>query len=379
MVVMLARFIENQILDELKPGKVVGIFGARRVGKTVLMQRLRERTQGGTVLMIQGEDLTAAEIVSSQRVSEHKKLVAGYSHLFIDEAQKIPRIGENLKLMVDAIPELSILVSGSSAFDLRTKIGEPLVGRSRFFHLYPLAQLELRGERDYLRAKESLEDLLIFGSYPQIITAASSDEKKDILKSIKDGYLLRDILELDNIKDSLFVLNVLRLIAFQIGNDVSYAELGRTVGANNRTVMRYLELLEKSYVLFSVPGFSRNLRKEYTKTPRYYFCDNGIRNAVISNFNPLHSRDDVGKLWENFCVAEMVKRGEYKKIYANRYYWRTYDQKEIDYLEERDGKLFGYEMKWTGAARVPRSFIAAYPDSEFQVINRDNYLDILGG
>lgn len=376
---MIPRIIENQILEALKPGKVVGIFGARRTGKTVLMQDLLKKIPGGKVLFVRGEDLNAAEIISSQRTSEHKKLVDGYSHLFIDEAQKITNIGENLKLMTDAIPELSILVSGSSAFDLRNKIGEPLVGRSQFFHLYPIAQLELASAKDFLEAKESLEDLLILGSYPQIVTANGTQEKKDLLESIKDGYLLKDVLEQDNIKDSLFVLNLLRLIAFQIGNDISYTELATTIGANRKTVMRYLELLEKAFVIFSLPGFSRNLRTEYTKTPRYYFWDNGIRNAVISNYNRLNSRDDVGKLWENFCVSEMIKKGDYERRYANRFFWRTYDQKEIDYLEERDGKLFGYEMKWSdGQARAPKAFLEAYPDSEFKVITRDNYLDILG-
>lgn len=374
---MVPRFIEKQVLKALKPGQVVGIFGARRTGKTILLETLKQKIDN-KVLMVHGENLDVAEILSSQRTSTLKQFVEGYQYLFIDEAQTIPRIGVNLKLMVDTIPQLSILVSGSSAFDLKRNIGEPLVGRSHYFHLYPFAQLELGAHQNFLNTKEQLETNLIFGSYPQVITAATLDEKKQKLESIRDGYLLKDILALERIKDSLFVFNLLRLIAFQIGNDISYSELATNLKVGTKTVQRYLELLEKNYVVFSLPGFSRNLRKEYTKTPRYYFWDNGIRNAIISNYNFLSWRDDVGKLWENYCIVERIKKTDYQAQYANRFFWRTYDQKEIDYIEERDGKLFAYEFKWKASKRsAPKIFLKTYPNSTYAVIHQQNYLDFI--
>lgn len=375
---MIPRLIENQILESLKPGKVIGIFGARRTGKTVLMERIKSGLKDKKVLMVHGENLDAAEILSSQRVNILRKFVEGYEYLFIDEAQEIPGIGLNLKLIVDTIPGLSVLVSGSSSFDLRNKIGEPLTGRSRYFNIYPISQLELKGHQDYLQTKESLETQLIFGSYPQVITVPALQKKKEELEAIRDGYLLKDILELDNLKDSLFIFNLLRLVAFQIGNDISYSELASNLNVNKKTVMRYLELLEKTYVLFSLHGYSRNLRKEYTKTPRYYFWDNGIRNAVISSYNSLRQRDDVGRLWENYCVVERVKKTAYQNIYCNRYFWRTYDKKEIDLIEEKEGRLYGFEFKWgKGAVKFPRDFLESYPNSEIAVVNQENYLDFI--
>ncbi len=373
---MIPRYIKNEILTSLvKPNTVVGIFGARRTGKTFLMQEI-EKELGEKVLMVQGENLDVSEILSSQRLIQLKRFTEGVDYLFIDEAQKIPEIGINLKLMIDNIPGLHILVSGSSSFDLRKKIGEPLTGRSHFFHLYPIAQIEL--EENFLQKKENLELRLLYGGYPQVITASSIKERTTILTSIRDGYLLKDILELDNQKDSLFVFNLLRLIAFQIGNDISFSELASRLNVNKKTVMRYLELLEKCYVLFSLHGFSRNLRNEYTKSPRYYFWDNGIRNVLVSNFNSLNLRDDIGKLWENYCIAERLKKNHYQQRTVNHYFWRTYDQKEIDLIEDSGGKLTGFEFKWSESkSRNPQQFLDAYDHSEFKVINRENYLDFI--
>jgi uncharacterized protein len=373
---MIPRYIKKEILTSLlKPNTVVGIFGARRTGKTFLMQEI-EKQLGEKVLMVQGENLDVSEILSSQRLSQLQRFTEGFSYLFIDEAQKIPDIGINLKLMTDNIPGLHILVSGSSAFDLRKNIGEPLTGRSQFYHLYPVAQMEL--EENFLQTRENLELRILFGGYPQVITASSAKERTAILTSIRDGYLLKDILELDNQKDSLFVFNLLRLIAFQIGNDISYSELASRLNVNKKTVMRYLELLEKCYVVFSIHGFSGNLRNEYTKSPRYYFWDNGIRNVLISNFNSLNLRDDIGKLWENYCISERLKKNHYQQRLVNPYFWRTYNQKEIDLIEESGGKLTGFEFKWSESkTKKPQQFLDAYAHSEFMVINRENYLDFI--
>jgi predicted AAA+ superfamily ATPase len=373
---MIPRFIKKEILASLlKPNTVVGIFGARRTGKTFLMQQI-EKELGEKVLMVQGENLDVSEILSSQRLIQLKRFTEGVNYLFIDEAQKIREIGINLKLMIDNIPGLHVLVSGSSSFDLRKKIGEPLTGRSHFFHLYPVAQMEL--DENYVQQKENLELRLLFGGYPQVINASSSKERTAILISLRDGYLLKDILELDIQKDSLFVFNLLRLIAFQIGNDISFSELASRLNVNKKTVMRYLELLEKCYVIFSLNGFSRNLRNEYTQSPRYYFWDNGIRNVLISNFNSLNLRDDIGKLWENYCMSERLKKNHYQQKTVNHYFWRTYDQKEIDLIEESGGKLSGFEFKWSESkTRKPQQFLDAYEHSEFKVINRENYIDFI--
>jgi predicted AAA+ superfamily ATPase len=241
--------------------------------------------------------------------------------------------------------------------------------------LYPLALLEVPSP-DYITQQEQLQDLLIYGTYPQVYTVETSAEKKTELESIRDGYLLRDILELDNLKDSLFIFNLLRQLAFQIGQDVSPAELASNLQVNRKTVVRYLDLLEKCYVIYAHYGFSRNLRKEISKNPRYYFRDNGMRNSIINNYNALSSRDDVGRLWENFCVSERTKYLEYNQISANKYFWRTYDRKEIDLIEEREGTLFAFECKFSkGQAVAPKDFRTAYPQASFQVINRDNYLE----
>lgn len=374
---MLSRFIEKRVLSSLKPARVVAVFGPRRSGKTVLIETIKDKLAKKKILLVQGENLDAAEVLSSQRQSVLEKFITGYDFLFIDEAHKIPSIGQNLKLLVDTVPRLSVLVTGSSSFSLRQKVGEPLVGRTKQFYLYPFGQIELN--EDLLSAKENLETRLIFGSYPEVFTAKSLSDKRRQLEGIRDGYLLRDILELDNIKDSLFVFNLLRLIAFQIGNDVSYSELAQNLNSNKKTVMRYLDLLEKSYVLFSHHGFSRNLRSEYTKTPRYYFWDNGIRNSVISNYNRVAIRDDIGRLWENYCVSERRKKIAYKNLSANRYFWRTYDQKEIDYVEEKGGRLYGYEFKWSTKEkdRPPKQWRTTYKKSRFSLITPENYLEFI--
>lgn len=374
---MISRYITNQVFKDLKPSRVVGVFGPRRSGKTVLMNLIREKLGTGKVLMVHGENLDAAEALSSQRTGVLKRFIGANKYLFVDEAQKIPNIGVNLKLIVDTIHDVSVFVTGSSSFDLRNKIGEPLVGRSRYYYLYPLALMEIY-KQDYLKQKEALEEQLIYGFYPQVYTAETIEQKTIELESIRDGYLLKDILELDNLKDSLFIFNLLRLIAFQIGKDISYSELATDLNVNKRTVMRYLELLEKSFVLFSHNGFSRNLRKEYTKSPRYYFWDNGILNSLISNYNRLGLRDDIGRLWENYCISERIKYQKYKRISSNNYFWRTYDKKEIDLIEEREGKLYAYECKYSKKRPgAPKDFMVNYPGSGFSVINRENYLDYL--
>lgn len=372
---MILRRIQPLIQEKLAPGFALGLFGARRIGKTVLMNQVINETEGKS-LVVSGEDFDVQEILSSQKLSLLKSFTAGYTHLFIDEAQKIPNIGINLKLIVDNIPGIALFFTGSSSFELYDQIGEPLTGRSLFMNLYGFSQQEL-GE-DFLEARKSLDNKLIYGLYPQVCLADQLSEKEDLLNGIKNGYLLKDLLAFDMQKDSVFVLNLLRLVAFQIGNDISYSELAGRLNVNVRTVQRYLNILEKMFIIFSLPGFSRNMRNEYTKTPRYYFWDNGIRNSIISSFNPTHIRNDTGQLWENYCISERLKFLSFNRISTNKFFWRTYTQKEIDYLEERDGKLFAYELKLSEKrTKVPALFIQNYPDSVYSEISRDSFYEFL--
>jgi predicted AAA+ superfamily ATPase len=373
---MFERLHKNNILKHLIPGKAVVLVGARRVGKTYLMNELKKSLNDASILTVHGDDLDQAEILSSRRLNILASFVSGYKYIFIDEAQMIPNIGLSVKLIVDQIPDVSVFMTGSSAIDIKNKSGEPLVGRGFWFNLYPLSLAELN--EDYLQQKTNLENKLIYGTYPQVYTTIDVKEKRRLLEDIRNAYLLKDLLMLDNAKDSLFVNSLLKLIAFQVGNDVSYTELSNSLGVSKNTVVRYLDLLEKSYVLFSLRGFSRNLRKEISKSPRYYFWDNGIRNVIISNFNNTNTRDDVGKLWENFFIAERMKHNHYTGRNCQYYFWRTYDGKEIDLVEEFDGKLTGFECKWSEKkTKIPREFLETYINSEIHIVNPENYREFL--
>jgi hypothetical protein len=370
------RLLEDTISKKLAAGKVTGIFGARRTGKTYLMKRIYRSLNPRDVLFLNGENLDDAEIISSRRLSVLRPYLKGYKYLFIDEAHKIPDAGLSLKLIVDSFQGLKILITGSAPLDLQEKVGEPLTGRNLYFNLYPFALKELNENKKL--SYDSLPEKLIFGLYPEIVMAKNIRSKIDILESIKNGYLLKDVLSFDNQKNPVFIIKLLRLIAFQIGNDISYNELAMKLEVNRRTVMRYLDILEKVFILFSLRGYSNNLRKEYSKTPRYYFYDNGIRNIVINNFKPLSNRDDIGMLWENFVISERIKINNYKRKLTDYYFWRTYDKKEIDFIEERNGMLRGFEIKWKqNRYSKPVDFLNAYKNSKIELINNSNYLDYL--
>lgn len=373
---MINRYLKTQIEKNLKKGHVTALFGARRTGKTTLMNMISQSLSHNKVLVLNGEDYDVARILSSRRQETLNNLVAGYEYVFIDEAQNVPDIGLNLKLLVDTQPLVSVFATGSASFDLKNQIGEPLTGRSRFFSLYPLALGELAD--GYMDSLKLLPALMLYGSYPQIVESDDLKEKRHILESIRNGYLLKDVLQLENVKDSLFVMNLLRMLAFQIGNDVSYNELAVNLNTTVKTIQRYLDILEKAFIIFRLYGFSRNLRKEITKTPRFYFWDNGIRNVVISNFNPIDIRDDTGKLWENFCISERIKKQVYLERFSNFYFWRTYDQQEIDLIEITDEKKAAFEFKWgEKEAKAPKAFIENYPDSIFQTINKLSFYEFL--
>lgn len=374
-------YIPQKQLENLKrylvPNKVIIIYGARRTGKTTLIKKFLEKIKEN-YLLIQGEDIFVQEILSSQSIDKLKNFIGGNKLLVIDEAHKIPHIGLNLKLIVDNIVGIKVLVTGSGSFDLYQKLGEPLTGRKTTLRLFPLAQLELIKTENLAETKAQLEDRLIFGSYPEVILADDEQKKRNYLSELVNSYLLKDILEMNDLKHSEKLVKILQLLAFQIGSEVSITELGNNTGLNKKTVEKYLDLLEKVFVIFKLTGFSRNLRKEISKQNKYYFYDLGIRNAVINNFNPLNLRDDVGKLWENYLLVERIKKQEYLNIYTNNYFWRTYDQKEIDLIEEREGKLYGFEFKWDqGKVKPPKLWLATYHNTEFQVINPKNYLEFI--
>lgn len=372
----LPRFYQN-LEKYLKPNKVLVIYGSRQAGKTTLLKSFLARTKLRYKLD-SGDSIKAQEILNSQDFSRITEYVSGYDLLAIDEAQRIPNVGQGLKIIVDQVPGIKVIATGSSSFELAGQIGEPLTGRKRTLTLYPLSQIELSEIYNPHEIKERLPEWLIFGGYPEAVTAKTKQEKRDVLGEIVNSYLLKDILELERVKGSKILLDLLRLLAFQIGSEVSLTELGEKLALDYKTVGRYLDLLEKSFVIFSLRGFSKNLRKEVTKKSKYYFFDTGIRNAVISNFNELDLRDDVGRLWENFLAAERIKTQEYRKISANNYFWRTWDQKEIDWIEEREGKLFGFEFKFSKKeAKIPQDFLRAYPGSKVETVHSENYLDFL--
>lgn len=370
------RYVQK--LDSfIKPSKVLVIYGPRQVGKTTLLKDFLSKTSL-RYRLDNGEDVLIQEILSSQQFSKILDYAKGYELIAIDEAQKIPNVGLALKILVDHVPNIRIIATGSSSFELAGQVGEPLTGRKRTLTLFPIAQSELLKLYQPFELRQHLEDSLIFGAYPEVLTTTNTEKKKQILTEITSSYLLKDILELEQVKSSKILLDLLRLIAFQVGSEVSLSELARQLGIDYKTVARYLDLCEKAFILYNLRGFSRNLRKEITKKSKYYFLDTGIRNAIIANFNPLRLRDDVGKLWENFLVIERLKHQAYAPLYSNNYFWRTWDQKELDWIEEREGKLFAYEFRWElHNARVPKDWSATYPNSKAEIIHRENYLDFI--
>jgi predicted AAA+ superfamily ATPase len=369
----LVRDLSDNVIKKLKPNKVVIVFGARRVGKTVLVKEILERVNE-PVLSLNGEDINVHDKLAIRSVENYKQILGSYKLLYIDEAQKIPEIGLKLKLMIDEIEDLKIIISGSSSFDIHKDAGEPLTGRKYSFNLFALSENEYNQVENKIVKIDKIRERLVFGNYPELLHLPDREDKIDYLNEMVSSYLLKDILVYENIKNSQKIFNLLRLIAFQIGGEVSLQELGKQLGISKNTVEKYLDLLSKVFILHKVEGFSRNLRKEITKNSRWYFLDNGIRNAVIANFNPIKSRNDIGALWENYMISERLKHQEYKRVSSNNYFWRTYEQQEIDWVEERDGSLFGYEFKWKESkVKTPTQWKNAYPDSSFDVINKDNF------
>ncbi|PKO98055.1 MAG: ATPase [Bacteroidetes bacterium HGW-Bacteroidetes-8] len=368
------RLLQDRIAERIEPNKAVLIFGARRVGKTILMRQLINGFSGKT-LLLNGEDYDTLALMEERSIANYRHLLEGVDLLAIDEAQNIPEIGSKLKLIVDEIEGVRVIASGSSSFDLLNKAGEPLVGRSTQFHLTPFSQKEIAPSETALETRQNLESRLIYGSYPEVVIMDSFGGKTDYLRDIVGAYLLKDILSIDGLKNSGKMKELLRLIAFQLGNEVSYDELGKQIGMSKNTVEKYLDLLSKVFVVYRLGAYARNLRKEVSKAGKWYFYDNGIRNAIIGNFNPLSIRQDVGALWENYIISERIKANYNNGLGKEFYFWRTYDRQEIDLIEEDSNSLMALEIKWGNKnPEAPRIFKEAYPNATFDVINKDNYL-----
>ena len=368
---MIKRLLLDNISQKLFKNKAIILLGPRQVGKTTVLKQLAKQKKN--VLWINADNIEDRELMAQPSATRLKALLGNYSIVIIDEAQRIKDIGVKLKLITDELQDIQLIATGSSSFELSNSINESLTGRKYEYQMLPLSFDELVNNSNLLDELKMLNHRLIYGSYPDVINNAGNE--KEILQQLTSSYLYKDILEWNRIKKSDKLIKLLQAISFQVGNQVSYHELGQIVGLNSETVESYINLLEQSFVIFRLSSFSRNLRNELKKSHKIYFYDNGVRNALIANYNPISLRNDIGALWENYLISERIKYCEYNHIYSNKYFWRTHAGQEIDYIEEREGKLFAYEFKWNSNknTKIPTAFKKAYLDYEFEVINKDNY------
>lgn len=371
------RSLEKNIEKWFFRKKIIIVYGPRQVGKTTLVKSILHK-YANEKNYYNCEIIGIRQAFQKQDPLEIKKIIGKEKLIVLDEAQKIPHIGLVLKLFIDTYPETQIIATGSSSFDLSNKINEPLTGRALEFILYPLSILELAQHYKRFEITGQFENLLRFGSYPEIINSGLKDAQI-LLDNLTGKYLYQDALEFEHLKKSDLLVHLLQLLALQLGNEVSTHELANTLSCNRKTVIRYLELLEKSFVIFRLPALSRNLRKEIAKKQKIYFYDLGVRNSLIARYNTLHVRNDIGALWENFCIIERLKYLQYNNIHCNRYFWRTHDQKEIDYIEEYNDKFEGFEFKWNkNTFNKPRDFTNTYKNARVHLVNKDNCLDFFG-
>lgn len=371
------RDLSTLLRQSLKPNKAVLLFGARRVGKTVLMHQLIDEFEG-KVLLLNGEDYDAQQLLATKSIANYKQLLSGIELLAIDEAQNIPDIGAKLKLIIDEVPGIRVIATGSSSFNLRNQTGEPLVGRSYSYYLCQFSQHELSSVQTPLQTKQELENRLIYGSYPDVVKLDTTQERVQYLKELTTSYLLKDILSFDGIKNASKMLELLRCIAYQLGSEVSYDEIAKKIGLSKNTIEKYLDLLSKVFVIYKVGAYAKNLRKEISKAGKWYFYDNGIRNAIINNFSPLALRLDAGSLWENYIITERVKQNHNFLQNKEFYFWRTYDQQEIDLIEIKNEQVTAFEIKNNEKMpKCPKAFAQSYPDATYQVVSTANYLSFI--
>jgi uncharacterized protein len=371
------RFIQQQIEDKIGSQKVIMLYGTRRTGKTTIIEQIALAHPKDT-LLLQGEDMDVLALLAKRTEAGYKRLTAGKKIIIIDEAQAIPEIGKILKLMIDRVKGITIIATGSSSFDLINRTGEPLVGRNLVYQLFPIAQVELSVMEDALTTRQNLEERLVYGSYPELWHLKTNLERQNYLKQLVNSYLLKDLLTIETVKGADVLFKLLQLLAFQVGSQVSTVELGNTLQINKATVERYLNLLSGAFIIYPLTGYSTNLRKELTKSKKWYFFDNGIRNALISNFSIIEARNDIGQLWEQYILSERLKMNSYKSYHPQYFFWRTYDGQEIDLIELHNGKIQALESKWKNTrTKAPAAFIKAYPDAQFAVIDQENYLEFI--
>lgn len=372
---MIERILEKTIKNRLNKGKAIVLLGARQVGKTTLLKAIFGKSLD--VLWLNGDELDIQALFETISATRLKAIFGTKKIIVIDEAQRIKDIGLRMKLITDQIPEVQLVATGSSAFELANQINEPLTGRKWEYTMYPVSFGEMVAHHGLLEEKRLLPHRMVFGYYPDVINNAGIE--KEILKQLSNSYLYKDVLLLEQIKKPEGLIKLLQGLAFQVGSQVSYNELSKLCGLDAKTVEKYIVLLEQTFIVYRIGSFSRNLRSELKKSRKIYFYDNGIRNALIANFNQLELRQDVGALWENFVFSERMKYLQYQQKWTNTWYWRTKEQKEIDCIEERDGKLTAYEFKWNPEAKYkkPKLFLETYPQSEFKIIHKNNVEDFL--
>ena len=368
---MIQRVLKKQIKDQMFSGKAIILLGSRQTGKTSLLEDVFPSEKG--VLWLSGDDVDVQSMMETMTAQRMRTLLGDRKIVVIDEAQRIKDIGLRMKVVTDQMKNVQLIATGSSAFELANRLNEPLTGRKWEYQLYPLSFGEMVAHHGLLTEKRLLSHRLVYGYYPEVVTSVGKE--RDVLKMLSDSYMYKDVLALGSIKKSDKLQTLLQAIAFQVGDQVSYSELASTVGIDVKTVESYIDVLEKCYIIFRLPSLSRNLRNELKNNRKIYFYDNGIRNALISNFSPIELRTDSGALWENFAISERIKFTSYSHLWCNRYFWRTHEQKEIDYVEDLDGQLSAFEFKYSHKKKVviPKHFAEAYPTATFKVITPDNF------
>jgi len=370
---MYQRTLESIVKEKTGTGKAIIIVGARQVGKTTLIKSL---LKGKEYLFFDADDPTIRRLLSSPNTEQIRSFLGDYKIVFLDEAQRIEGIGLTLKIITDQFSDVQLFVSGSSSFDLGNKLNEPLTGRKWEYELFPISWEEFEKKEGFIKAEQQIENRLLYGLYPEVLN--NKGKERVILKNLVSSYLYRDILAFSEIRKPEILDNLLLALALQVGSEVNYNELAQTIGVNKITVQKYIDILEKGYIVFRLNSFSRNLRNEIKRNRKVYFYDNGIRNMIIGNFNQLNLRTDIGALWENFLISERKKQNIYKDTFARIYFWRTKQQQEIDFVEEREGKISGFEFKWKSRSRIklPETFIKTY-DAETKIIDRNNFREFV--
>ncbi len=374
---MIKRLLQPLIGENLFKGKAIVILGSRQVGKSTLLSMISQELSN-KILFLNCDNNDIKKQLSEPEINELRRIIGKNEIVFVDEAQRVLNIGLTLKLIKDQMPEVQLIVTGSSSLDLSNLVNEPLTGRKFEYQLFPVSFQELSNHFGYLEAKRNLNQYLVFGTYPDVINHPGNEP--EVLSNLVSSYLFKDVFIYQDIRKPEFIEQLLEALAFQMGSEVSFNELAQLLKSDPHTVQRYISLLEKAFIIFRLRSFSRNVRNELKKSRKIYFYDNGVRNAILGNFSPIDSRTDRGVLWENFFIAERMKHLHYHKVYAKRYFWRTAQQMEIDYLEERDGKISAYEIKWNSNKKYkfPTTFTKNYPNADCFLVHPGNFQDFMG-